>query len=506
MRTKTALKNVIVSIGSYGFLLIIGLLVRKLLLDNFDVELIAYDGLISNIFSLMAIADLGTSGLFNYRMYQAFAEEDKARISKVISMFRVAYCLTGAIMTALCVIVFFLLPVIFEGKVHLWGYFRIMYVIYAASTIGTYFFGYWQSLLVAGQKEYKIVTIQTTLNTATQIAKVIILWTTKSYMVYLLITCGASLASNLLSAWCARKEYPDVQIVPVSLADFKKENMFREVREVFAVRVAGTIMNSTDNMIIMLLISAPAAAMYNNYCLIGGHVLTLFFKLIHPMRATVADMVNKEGKEDSYALFRTLDLCCFFFASILLVCYGVVYQPAISVIFGERFLLPYSFVIAYALQTYVNMKSQAVGQLRVSFGEYHVERVYSILGMVLNIAASLILARFWGIAGIVTGTVLSLIAFWNGYAVIVVEHFFKKSLLSFWAKELLFLFLASGEFFITYCVTKQIPYTFSGIIFRGLIGVTIPTLINIALFHRTKAFRGVADRLLLALGSKFKKQ
>lgn len=506
MRTKNALKNVIVSTFSYCFLLLVALLVRRLLLHNFDVELVAYDGLLSNIFSLMAIAELGTSGLFDYRMYQAFAKEDTKRIIKLISMFRAAYHLIGLMITLLCVLVYFFLPVIFSGKVHLWGYFRLMYVIYAISTVGTYYLGYWRTLLVSGQKEYKIVTIQTVLNTATQLAKLVILWTTKSYLLYLLITCATNLSTQLLSKLYAKREYPEVHIVPVTWEDFKKEDMFREMRESILIKLASSIMYSTDNLIILMLVSTAASAMYNNYCLIGSSVIALFFKLIQPMHATIANMINKESKETSYALFQTLDLWCFFLASIILVCFSVVFQPAITVLFGEQFLLPYSFVTVYALQNYVNTKKQSVAELRGAFGEYHVERFYDVLGMVLNITLSLILGHFWGIAGIVIGTIVALLGFWNGFAVIVIKHFYQKSLFTFWGRELLFLLLALIELGIAYLVTRQIPYTFFGIILRGMFGVMIPTICNILLFYRTEAFQGAIRRLQAALISRFKKE
>lgn len=505
MRTKTALKNVFVAISSQCILLAVALFVRRLLLHSFDVELVAYDGLLSNVFSLLSLAELGATGLFEYRIYQAFAQNDTDRISKVLSMFRVAYCLIGTIVALICLLVFFLLPVIFTDRVHLWGYFRIMYVFYAASTVGTYFLSYWRILLVAGQKEYKIVAVQTAFNTGTQFAKLIILWTIKSYLLYLLLTCFTNITVLLLTRWYAKKEYPEIQIVPVSAADFKREGMFREIREVLVIRISGTIMNSTDNMLILMLVNTASAAFYNNYCLIGSNVTNLFFKLTQPMRATVADLVNRENKTASYSVFQTFDLGCFFLAAILFVCYGVVFQSAITVFFGDQFLLSYTFVISYALQNYVNMRSQAVGQFRSTFGEYHVERFYSLIGMVLNIVVSLIFGRLFGIAGIVAGTIISLLAFWNGYAVIVIRHFYEKSMVRFWLREIVFLIVAFAEFVVTYFLTYGLAYTLSGTILRGVIGVLVPTALNILLFHRTEAFRGAIYRLRLSLNSYFKK-
>ena len=495
MRTKNALKNLIVATVSYCFLTVVALLVRRLLLHSFDVELIAYDGLLSNIFSLMAVAEMGTSGLFDYRMFQAFAKNDHERIEKLLSMFRMAYRLIAFVILGICTVVFFLLPVFFAGKVKFWGYFRIMYVLYAVSTLATYFLGYWRTLLVAGQREYKVVAIQTMLNVGTQLAKLLILWTTRRFLLYQFITCLTSLSTQFFSKRCARKEYPAVGFVPVTWQDFKTEGMFREARELVLIKLSSTVMYSTDNLLILLLVSTTATAMYNNYCLIASAAITLVFKLIQPMHATIANLVNQESKESSFAFFKTLDLWCFFLASVLLVCFGIVLQPAIAVFFDEQFLLPYSFVVAFALQYYVNTKKQAVAEVRGSFGDFHIERFYNIIGMFLNIGLSLTLGHCWGITGIVFGTIAALLFFWIGFAVIVIRNYYQKSWLSYWGREFLFLLLAVLEFGIAYVASYRIPYTFIGIVLRCIIGVTVPTTLNILLFCRTQAFLGAVYRL-----------
>lgn len=506
MRTKNALKNLIAAAFSYCSLMVVALLVRRLLLYSFDVELVAYDGLLSNIFSLMAVAELGASGLFDYRMFQAFAKNDQAHINKLLSMFRRAYRMIGFIILGICTVIFFLLPVIFAGRVHLWGYFRLMYVLYAVSTLATYFLGYWRTLLVAGQKEYKVVAIQTALNVGTQLAKLAILWTIGSFLLYQLITCLTSLGVQLLSKRCARREYPMVSFVPTTWQDFKNEGMLHEVRELVLIKLSSTVMYSTDNLLVLMLVSTAATAMYNNYCLIASAVMTLVFKLIQPMHATIANLVNQESKENSYAFFKTLDLWCFFLASILLVCFGIVFQPAITVFFGEQFLLPYSFVVVFALQYYVNTKKQAVAEVRGSFGEFHIERFYSVIGMFLNIGLSLVLGHYWGVAGIVLGTIIALLFFWIGFVVIVIKNFYQKSLFAYWSRELLFLLLAFGEFGIAYAVTRSLPYNLACILLRCVIGAAIPTLLNLLLFHRTEAFHGAVSRLRSVMGSRFQKE
>ena len=504
MRTKNALKNVIISLGTHVFLLLLGLLLRRILLTGFDTELVAYDGLLSNIFSLLAIADLNAGSLFNFHMYQAFARQDQDRVNHLMSLFRGLYRILGGVMVCLCVGIYFLLPAIFGDKVQLWSYFRLMYVIYAVGAVSTYFLGYWQTLLVAGQKEYQIAAAQTACSTTSQIAKAVILLTTRSFLLYLLITGAANLTTQLLIRHRARKEYPQIRFTPVTREDYQKEGFFHQLRDLVVIRLAGTVMYSTDHLLMTLLVNIRASALYSNYCLIGATVNALFVRLIMPLRATLADMIYKEDKVKSYRIFRMTDLISFFLASVLLVCYFVVFQSAITVFFGGQFLLTEGFVLTYALQNYVNMKYQAVAQMRGSFGEYGTEKRCSVIGMLLNLVLSVLLSRYWGAAGIVLGTVIALCSFWHSHIIIVERKFFQHSVIAAWGREALFLLLAMAELGAVWWLTRAIPFTVWGMLLRGVTGVCVTTLINLTVFWRSNSFRELKDRVMRLLTSRLK--
>lgn len=503
MRTENALKNIIVTFLSSAIMLLLALLVRRTLLLGFDLELVAYDGLLNNIFSLLAIAEMGSCNLFNYRMYKAFADQDQNRINFLISMYRTLYRIIGSAIALICLLLFFLLPVIFREKVQLWGYFRIMFIMYAITSVSSYFFGYWATLLIAGQKEYKIAATQTVAKIFLQTAKVIVLWTSKSYLLFLFFSCSADVAVNFFVAHCARREYSMVQIVSVCREDYRREGVFRELREILVSKIAGTLTYSTDNLLIMFLFNAGSVAMYNNYILIGSNCTLLFTRLIYPIRASLADAVHKESKEACYQLYRAIDLFDFFLSSIIFVCFAVVFQPAITLIFGEAFLLPMEFVLAYSLQNYVTMRYQTTLQLRGCFGEYWIERKYIVLGMIINFVASILLSRVLGLMGIVLGTVLAGVCLWQAYLIIVDRQFFHKRLLRIWGRELLFALLAGAELIGVRFLTSTIPYTFVGMLLCGILGITVTTAINIVIFCRTSAFQSILAHLIPVLKRRF---
>ena len=80
MRIKYAVKNTVASLGSYLYLFIFGIYIRKLFLETFSLEYLGYEGLFSSIFLLLSIAEFGAGGMFNYMLYSAIARNDNNEI------------------------------------------------------------------------------------------------------------------------------------------------------------------------------------------------------------------------------------------------------------------------------------------------------------------------------------------------------------------------------------------------------------------------------------------
>lgn len=496
MRTKSALKNIVVSFGAYALLMILGLLVRRMVLYSFDVELVGYGGMLGNLFSLLGIANLGADGVFNYRMYKAFAERNEKRIGKLLGMYKVMFQILGCILTVLCILIFFLLPIIFAGKISQWNYFRWMFVIQACTAISSYFFSYWKSLLIAGQKEYKIVEIESVVQVLGLFAKAVVLWTTRDYLFYLFLTLVFGIAGMIFVAISARKTYPNIQVLKVEHRDFLEEGIVREIRDLFTIKVANAFNLNTDNLIIAFLIDVKTTALYTNYVFVGSNVLTLLTKLTYPLTASIANMLHEGEKERSYRFYKMYNLACGYLAAIIFVCFNVVFQPAITVLFGKQFLLSPGFVFMYSLVGYIAIKNQAIGSFRGVFGEFQVEKNYSIISLITNFTVSFVFGKWWGMPGIIFGTVLANLEIWHSRFVVVARTCFKLRVWQEWIKEAVFFVIVLVEWRIATRLTVAAPFTWRGIIVCGLVGVMVTTGINTIIFCRTQAFHDLIRKVI----------
>lgn len=493
MRTEKALKNMITSFTAYLFLFGVGIIVRRLLLSNFDIELVAYDGLLHDIFSYITLADLGMDTLFTYRLYKAFADDDSNRLVKLVSMYRMMFLILGFFVLVVCAVLFFLLPSIFAGKVNYWYYFNIMFVLYGLQTVCSYFFGYWRPVLAAAQMEYKAVRIETVMSFLAIIAKVIVLLTTRDYIFYLFLSVGCTITSYILITVFSKREFKNLKLSHVSFKDFKEEGMISECKEIIAIKAGSTVTWSSSNLLITLLINTSMAAFYYNYAMIGSTLYDAVMKLINPMTASIADMVYKDDKKASYDFYQLIDVAFFFLASIVLCGFVCCFQGAIALFFGEQYLLPILFVVIYGIEYYVVTRSDLVRCFRSCFGDFHVERKYTIIGAIAGIFASIALAKPLGVAGVAAGIIVSVIFTWQGRFEIVFKNFFNISIKDAWIKELKLFAVALFEMVIAYLLTRNISYGFFGIIISGLIAVIVPVVINVIVFRKNESFVALVE-------------
>ena len=104
MRTKRTLLNMAYALGSSLLLLLLGLVTRRLLVDNFGPQITTASQVVSQLFNFFSIAEFGVGSVISYRLYEQIAAKNEEKISKYMSMYKWAYRAVGSVIAllALC--------------------------------------------------------------------------------------------------------------------------------------------------------------------------------------------------------------------------------------------------------------------------------------------------------------------------------------------------------------------------------------------------------------------
>ena len=502
MRTKNSLRNTIVSVCGYGLVFILGLALRKIFILHLDIANLGYEGLFSNIFDLLATADLGVGALVTYRLYAAFADRDSSEIARLTALFRrLNWLITGAVFTlGLCMLP--LLPLLIQDSVTNWNYVRLIYVLQMVNLSVTHPFDYCNTLLNADQKNHEVMRIWTAMRVFTQVVKGAAILLFRSYILYLLLAIFCNLMTGVITRLRCKKLYPDALRGRCTWDDFRGQGFIEELKGVGVSRILNAVYYATDSILISAMLGVRSVALYGNYTVISANVNAMFNSLLQPVAGSIGNFVNTESETDRFRLFETVDLICFFCASFALVSYGVLLQPVIGLLYGEEYLLSRGFVALFSLSHYLFIKCLGLNSFRGTFGNYREEWAWLGLAALGNIVLSILGCRLWGIAGIVFGTAVSLVLIWAGKSVLSFRHCFCRPGAGYMFRQALRLALAVGELGLVQMLTRNLPVSVGGIVLRTLACMALPNALNWIIYSKTPAFaqvRGYAQKALRIL-------
>ncbi len=492
MRSEKAFKNSFISFFIQFGTVLLAFLVRKVFVLNLDIEYLGYEGLFSNIFSLMSVAELGLSSIITYQLYKEISDNNIEEISKLMSIYKWFYRVIAIGVAFVGIIVFFFLPYIITGKTHDWNYVNKIYLIQLFGVIAGYFLSYKRTLLSADQRDYVCVEIDFVAKFVISIAQILGLIIFQNFILYIIIKITGEIIANIVIALILKRDYPYVERkVKVTKEDLKKRNIFNDVGNFFIHKIAYLIYGATDNIVISAFCGIKDVALFGNYVLVGNNVKSmLFYKLLNPIQASIGSYVYSDKSRDEHkALFNMFDMCGYFMAVVLTSGFLVFFQPFITVWLGAEFKLPFAFVIFYCITTYIGAVFEMVYKYRSAFGDYAKDRNWMVLSAVLNLGISVIAAPRFGVVGVQVGTMIGMVATVHGRIVFVMKNYLHESLIKYYRKHIAWFAFAAVQCISLYFITVNIPETVFGIIIRLIVWGSFILVVNILAFHREKEMK-----------------
>lgn len=492
MRTKNVLRNSIFSICAYGCTFLLILITRRAFVTFFSSEYLGYEGLFGNIFAILSLSDLGIGGVISYSLYKEIADDNETEIGKLMTIYKYMYLCVGVVVAAIGMTIFAFLGSLVPDNISNFRYVQMIFLMQLGTTLCTYFLSYKRTLLIAEQKEYICIQIDTIVQVISQIIRLVAIVFLKNYVLYLFTALVANIVSNVIISKKTNRLYPSlIKKAIISKDDFQKRHVFSDMGNVLLVGVADVIYASTDNIVIAATLGIGSVALFSNYMLITNGVNAVIRKALGPMQASIANLVHSDDADDiekGSKLFYGLNMIAFFIAAYVATSLFVIFQPFIDLWLDNTFLLPISFVMMLCLNSYIAWAGQVSYWFRTAFGQYNEDRTAMILAAVLNLGLSIMLAPYWGLTGIIFGTIIGHLSFQYARMRFVFVHYLKKPYGGFLLRQLFLFLLTAAEAMLTMYLTRTLPVSIFGITARIIICAIVPNVINLILFYRTKEF------------------
>lgn len=464
-RAEPIKKNLICAVAGELLLAALKFLSRRVFVLLLGREYLGLNGLFTDVLSMLSLAELGFSVSITYSLYRPVAQGDTETIKSLIRLYRRVYRAVGltVLTLGLCLTPFlsFFMKEIPKDIPHI----PLIYVLNLVNASISYFFSYKSTLLFVHQQKY----VETAIRAA------------------------VSLQADRLYPYLREK---DIRPLPEeALGEIR-----RNVRAMLLHRIGAVAVFNTDNLLISKFAGVASAGLYSNYTMIRGFLNILVSALFDAITPALGNLTATEPEESKRTAFRRLSFFSAWLFGWMSICLFCLYDPFIDLWLGEGYLLSKPAVLLIAVNFYVNGMRTPVNNTKSVLGLFWDDRYKSIVEAACNLAVSVLLARRWGVAGIMAGTLVSTLAF------------------PFWCEPLVLyrrgLRVPAGEYFrgylirlavtgaagtLTYLLCGMTGSGWTGFLGKGLLCAAAPNAVYLAAYRKTEEFRflkGTAGRLM----------
>lgn len=507
-RTANVAKNAAISLACQFFNMLIQFVGRTIFIQMLGKEYLGVNGLFSNILTMLSFAELGIGSAMIFSMYKPLAVNDTEKIKSIMRLYRKAYCIIGVSVAVLglCIIPFL---GFFVGQTpDIPEDITVIYLLFLFNSVISYFFVYKKSIITADQKLYVINLYQEITGFIQVALQSVALLLTHNYYLFLIIQISCTVLNNLWTAHKANKMYPYLKEKADPLPKEDSKGIFRNVKDLALYKFGSAILNGTDNMIISAMFSVVYVGMVSNYVMILNLFTTIIGRITSSFTASVGNLNAESNSRKQHEVFVKI-----FFLSVWMfgfVSYGMMlfFNDVIGLWLGADYLLDPLVVFSLVLSFYVSSVQFATYTFRTTLGLFHQGRFAPVIAAIVNITASILLAKLIGMSGVFFATAISRFFVISTIdAVLIYKHGFKKNPLGYFGMYGGYLLIIIAIYFITLPVISFIPVSgILGLIIKMLISVVVFNGAFFAVFGRTEMFKDLYSSVKMLFRSLLKRR
>ena len=498
MRTKNSIKNIYISILTQIIITLLGFVSRKVFLDSLGTEYLGVNGLLSNVLSMLSLVEGGIGTSIVYNLYKPLAENDEPRIIALVQLYKRLYGILAIVIFGLSLTLYPFLGILIKDGSTI-SSINIIYFIFVFKNMISYLNAHKWSLINADQKGYILAKYNLIFSVVTTISKIIVLLITNNYILFLLIEAAIFIIQNLWNGKVVNERYSYIRTKKKYIVEKDvKNNLITNVKALFLHNIGSYCVFGTDNILISAFISVKAVGLYSNYTMIISQLSSLLTPILGGIGASVGNLIATESKEKSYEVFNVTYFVNFWIYSVCVIFLYNLLEPFIEWWLGSGLLLDKLTFLTVLINFYISGMRNSIITFKSKAGIFDNDKYVPLIESAINLGSSILLVRYFGLAGIFMGTTISTIVLplWI-QAKLVYNNVFDKSVVEYFRKYFLYIGITIITGVITTCICNIITINgFIGLIIKGGVCVIVPNLILILIFYKTVEFKYILNIII----------
>ncbi len=497
-RTENSIINSAMSIVTQVLTVVLNFAVKTVFIKMLNDEYLGVNGLFTNIITMLSLADLGIGIAIPYSLYKPLAKKDEHKINVLMNFYKKVYTIIGIAVLLIGLSLTPFLGLIIKDIPKNVPHLSLIYILFVIHSASSYFFVYKKFLIDSDQKGYITSRIIFTFSTLLSIIQIILLITTKNYILFLLSSIILVIIQNIYISSKANKLYPFIKNkTDEKLEKEDMEGIKKNVSSLFIYKVGTVIMNGTDNIIISKFIGLIIVGFYSNYVLIINSITTVLNQIFNAITSSIGNLVVTTNKKRSKEVYDNLNFANFWLYALFGVCIIVLINPFINIWIGKKYVMGFSIVFLLVLNFYVLGMQSVTNSFRNAYGLFWIAKYRPIIMVIINIVISVVLVQFIGIEGVLIGTLISRLvttAWLDPY--IVHKYGFEISPKSYYIDYLKYLVIFIAiSIILNYFVSMIAINNIFILILIAILVVISVNVILVLLFFKTSEFNYFYDKI-----------
>lgn len=501
MRKKNSFKNILTNIIPYVILTVLGFLRLKVLLDKLGIEIYALNQLFIQIFAYISLAEAGLGTLITQLYYKHFASGDKEKINQVYTSSKKILKIISLIMLSIGFVVSFTLKLLTQNTLSLF-YMQIVFMLYLFRSVMEYMMFAPRFVLTADQKAYKInlgINIYKILEIVVEIC---ILQIYQNYAVILISSIIIRFIAYYTSNKITFKEYPWLHTVESGVK-------IKGMGSVIAHKLAGTVYNNTDILMISTFLTPLEVTIYSSYNYIIKFIGDAIYMFASAITASMGNVLYKETVEKQVNIFEKLNSIFIFLAMTLCIILFWSINTFIKLWIGEDKIIQTTALIIMIFTLFMSISIRPFLLMRDAKALYKESRTIALLEATINIILSIVFIQKFGITGGVLATAIATLFTTDiFYPIFIYKKIFKTNFVKYFIKIVLSIIISVAIcYFSTYItILNTVNNYMKWILFSALYSIVILLLVFTVNYIFSKYFKEICNEIIKSFISKMRRK
>lgn len=411
-RSEKSAKNLLFGILSQFVTVAFTFIIRVVLVRQIGILSVSLNGLFNEVIAMLSLAEMGVGSAIVYSLYKPLAEKNEKKIVKLMNLYKTAYRnIAFAVFGVGLCLVPFIQNIVTKVDVSD-NYIRLVFLLFLTQTASSYLFSYKSSLLNADQKVYVVSIVTTAVKIVMEIINIILLVIFKNYIIYLVVEILLIVATNIIISGQVDKMYPYLKQKD-ELLNVERRVVFKDVKNIFVGSLSGKITNSTDNILISVLVSTYEVGVYTSYSTLVMGLRRIVDQLDAATAGSVGNLVAGGDGKKCDRVIRNMTFINYFFGSLFAGCFYCLSSTLVRIMYGEMYtystdsMMGLLVILVIAGNFFITTLKNPLWRFMAVSGLFSKDKNISIIGSAANLVVSVIFGLKFGTLGILVGTTVT---------------------------------------------------------------------------------------------------